>query len=163
MRVLAARDRRHHLADVDAVLDHRVPRFVVFQCQFVADRDVAFGGDAYFLVVLHDPADQFLALLHALDDDHADAIAFFMHDEMDHSPLRSIFIRKGGILVASLQPRAVAWEQSSRRRGRKPGGANRSPARTTTRWISRSATEPRLSPYSARYAPAGGSHPPRRC
>jgi len=85
VRVLAARDRRHHLADVDAVLDHRVAGLVVLQRQLVADRDVALRRHPDLLVVFHDPADQLLARLHALDHDDADAIALLMHDEMDHS------------------------------------------------------------------------------
>src|SRR5687767_566204 len=89
VRVLAARDRRHHLADVDAVLDHRVARLVVLQRELVADGDIAPGGDLELLVVLHDPADQLLALFHALDDDDADAVALLMHDKMDHSAPRS--------------------------------------------------------------------------
>src|SRR5688572_16686183 len=86
--VLAARDRRHDLADVDAVLDHGVARLVVLERDLVADRDIAFRRDLDFLVVFHDPAHQLLALLHAFDDDHPDAITFLVHDEMNHSLLR---------------------------------------------------------------------------
>src|SRR5688572_6053367 len=89
VRVLAARDGRDDLADVDAVLDDGVPRLVILERDLVADRDVAPGGDLELLVILHDPAHQLLALLHALDDDDADAVALLMHDKMDHSAPRS--------------------------------------------------------------------------
>src|SRR5688572_25333080 len=82
--MLAATDRLHYLADVDAVLDHRVARLVVLQRDLVADRDVALRGHLDVLVILHDPAGERLAGLDTLDDDHADAVAFLVHDEMDH-------------------------------------------------------------------------------
>src|SRR5262245_10069604 len=85
--MLAARDRRDDLADVDAVLDHGVARLVVLERDLVPDRDVALRLDPELLVVLHDPAGELLALFHAFHHDDADAIALFMHHEMNHSTL----------------------------------------------------------------------------
>src|SRR5262245_53226084 len=84
VRVLALGDRRHDLADVDAVLDDGVARLVVLQSQLVADRDVALRDDADVLVVFHDPAGQLLAGLDPLDHDDAYAVALLVHYEMDH-------------------------------------------------------------------------------
>src|SRR5688500_5300347 len=84
MQMLALCDRLYHLADVDAVFDHRVAGLVVAQRKLVADRDVALRGDADVLVVLHDPAVERLAGFHAFDDDDADPVALLVHHEVDH-------------------------------------------------------------------------------
>ncbi len=88
VQMLALADRLDHLADVDAVLDHRVAGLVVLERDLVADRDVALRRHhREVLVVFHDPAGERLAGLHAFDHDDADAIAFFVDNEMNHGAL----------------------------------------------------------------------------
>src|SRR6185503_15749973 len=87
VEMLALADRLNHLADVDAVLDDGVAGLVVAQRDLVPDRNVALRGDDDVLVVFHDPAGQGLPGFHAFDDDHADAVAFFVDNEMNHGAL----------------------------------------------------------------------------
>src|SRR3989442_44814 len=96
MKMLALLDRLHHSSDVDAVLDHGIAGPVVLQRHLVADRNVAFGGHVDVFVVFHDPAVELLAGLDAFDDDHSDAVAFFMHYEMDHRVILFAWIRNLG-------------------------------------------------------------------
>src|SRR6185436_10665650 len=84
VQMLAFADRLHHLADIDAVLDHGVAGLVVPERDLVADRDVALRRDLEVLVVFHDPAGERLAGLDAFHHHDAYTIAFFMHHEMDH-------------------------------------------------------------------------------
>src|SRR5687767_8881862 len=85
MQMLALRNGLHHLADVHAVLDYGVARLVVAQRDLVADRDVALRLHFDVFVVFHDPAGERLPGLHALDHDDANAVAFLVHHEMNHS------------------------------------------------------------------------------
>ena len=85
--MLARRDGRHHTADVHAVLDHRRVLRERLDGELVPDRDVGLRVHLDFPVLVHDPAGELLAGLHALDHDDADGIAFVVHHEMDHLPL----------------------------------------------------------------------------
>src|SRR3954470_24038349 len=123
--MLAPRDRLHHFADVDAVLDHRVAGPVVAQGDLVADRNFAFGGDLDVLVVLHDPAVQRLAGADAFDDHDAYAVAFFMHDEMNHAC--SVISLEGQPLFYS-HARSPTLPAGARRARREPGAARARPA-----------------------------------
>src|ERR1700682_935612 len=98
MQVLAPRDGLHHLADVDAVLDDGVAGPVVLERQLVPDGDIALRGHGDVLVVFHDPAAQGLPGPDAFDHDDADAVAFFMHDKMDHAFSSHLCVRGNVIL-----------------------------------------------------------------
>src|SRR4051794_2271692 len=84
VQVLAGLDRRDHLADVDAVFEHRVARLQRLERDLVTDRDVAFGPHFDHLVLLHDPAGERRASLDALDHDRAHRIAILVHHKMNH-------------------------------------------------------------------------------
>src|SRR4051812_48032205 len=83
--MLAAGNRPHHFADVDAVLDDGVALAVVAQRELVADGNVVLRHDFEVLVLFHDPSVDMLPGLHSLDDDDADAIALLVHHEMNHA------------------------------------------------------------------------------
>ena len=82
--MLAGLDRRHHLAHVDAVLDDGVAHRHVAQRDLVADRDVLPGVDHHGLVLVHDPAVERHAGLHAFHDDHGHGVARVVQYEMNH-------------------------------------------------------------------------------
>src|SRR3954470_19007971 len=82
--MLAHLDRRDRLADVDAVLDHGRAARERPDGQLVADGNVALGLDLEVLVLVHDPAIELLAGLHALDHDDADRVVLVVDHEMDH-------------------------------------------------------------------------------
>ena len=96
-----------------------------------------FARHADFLVVLHDPADQLLARLHALDDDDADAVALLVHHEMNHAFLRN---HLPGILCAC-PAAAASCRRSPRSAFRNPcPPARRRDGRASPRTRSRSAS-----------------------
>src|SRR6267143_955175 len=47
-------------------------------------RNVALRAHPDLLVLVHDPAGQFLPCLQPLDDDHPDGVVFVVHHEMNH-------------------------------------------------------------------------------
>jgi hypothetical protein len=52
--------------------------------ELVADRDVALRLDQHVLVLVHDPAVQLLAGLHAFHDHHPHGVVLVVHHEMNH-------------------------------------------------------------------------------
>src|SRR6266481_9458321 len=84
MGVLAHLDGRNGAPDVHAVLDYGVVALELSDRELVADGDIVLRTDLDVLVLVHDPADQLLPCLHALDDDHSDGVVFVVHYEMNH-------------------------------------------------------------------------------
>src|SRR5258708_1269755 len=82
--VLPHLDGRNGAADVHAVLDHGVAVLQLSDRELVADGDIVLRADLDVFVLVHDPADQLLPCLHALDDDHSDGVVFVVHYEMNH-------------------------------------------------------------------------------
>src|SRR5882762_6644611 len=82
--VLAHLDGRNGTADVHAVFDHRVATSEFADRELMAHGNVALRADLDLLVLVHDPAGQFLPCLRTLDDDHSDGIVFVVHHEMNH-------------------------------------------------------------------------------
>ena len=56
MGVLTRFNIGNHFAHVDAVFPHGVACIHIFECHFVADRNVLFGGDVDSFILVHDPA-----------------------------------------------------------------------------------------------------------
>src|SRR5712691_9327393 len=103
--MLAHLDGRNGAADVHAVFDHRVAALEFADRELVADGKVALRADLDLLVLVHDPAGQFLPRLHALDDDHSDGVVFVMHYEMDHG----IGQRQSRLPAAGSTGRVQSW------------------------------------------------------
>src|SRR5216683_5106950 len=82
--VLAHLDGRNGATDVHAVFDHRVATLEFADRELMAYGDVALRAHPDLLVLVHDPAGQFLPCLQPLDDDHSDGVVFVVHHEMNH-------------------------------------------------------------------------------
>src|SRR5438309_2370260 len=108
MHVLALGDGLHDAPDIDAVLDERVALAIVAKRELMADRDVVLRDDLDVLVLFHDPAIDVLAGLDPFDDDDADAVAFLVHDEMNHALI--LFACPTAAASCSRSPRS-AWLQ----------------------------------------------------
>ena len=78
------RDRLHHLADVDAVLDHRVAHRHVLQRDLVADRNVLHALQRDRPVLVEDEPGERRAGLDAFDDDDRDRIVGIVQHAMNH-------------------------------------------------------------------------------
>src|SRR4051812_2102548 len=112
-------DGSDHLADVDPVLDDRVAGAVVLERHLVADRNIARRRDGDVLVVFHDPAVERLTGSYAFDDDDADAVALFMHHEMDHGCSGHLCLR-GNVILFACSTAAASCRRSPRWQLRPP-------------------------------------------
>jgi hypothetical protein len=83
------RNRLHHLADVDAVLDDRVTDGQVLERDLVADGDVLHARKRDRPILVEDEAGQRRARLHALDDHHRDRVLGVVQHAMNHRNLRN--------------------------------------------------------------------------
>src|SRR5262245_11384909 len=158
--MLSLLDRRDDFADVDAVLDHAVAGLVILERDLVPDRDIALRLDLDVLVVFHDPAGELLACLDAFDDDDADAVAFFVDNEMNH---RGVILFACSRVAASCRrsarfPRPRRCRRSARFRFRSAWR----PA-TRRRTASCSGHGFRACSIRSRCACAGKSPPRSRC
>src|SRR5690348_11001799 len=112
--MLALPDRLHDLADVHAILDHRVPDGHVLQRHLVADRDVLAALELDSAVLVENESGQRRSRLDAFDDDDGDAVVRVMQYAVDHGS---------------------SWAESGRlaARGTRRGTKNREAARRVPR------------------------------
>src|SRR2546428_12274277 len=83
--VLAHLEGRNGATDAHAVFDHRVATLEFADRELMAYGKVALRADPDLLVLVHDPAGQFLSCLQPLDDDHSDGVVFVVHNELNHN------------------------------------------------------------------------------
>jgi hypothetical protein len=72
VRVLSGLDRCDDLADIDAILDHRIAYVHVLQGDLLSQRDVLRAAQIYRPVLVEDQPGQSLSSLDAFDDDNGD-------------------------------------------------------------------------------------------
>src|SRR6185437_16235264 len=84
VRVLALPDRLHDLADVHAVLDHRVADGHVLQRHLVADRNILPAFEFEGAVLIENEAGERRSCADAFDDDDGDRVFWIVQYAMDH-------------------------------------------------------------------------------
>src|SRR4029079_9530009 len=81
--MLARLDRGDDLADVDAILDHRIAHLQFLEGNLVSERDVLRAAQIDRPVLVEDQPGQRLSGLDAFDDDHGDRIVGVMQHTVD--------------------------------------------------------------------------------
>src|SRR5689334_7125474 len=96
VRTLTLADRLHDLADVDAVLDHRIAGRHVIQRDLVSDRDVLAALECDGSILVEDQSGERRPGMDALDDDDRNAVIGVVQYAMDHGGSWQLARRRPG-------------------------------------------------------------------